>query len=174
MLTVNLSKNEKEIIFKEQENYLSNHMVNFLMANKPIRFTHNVALLKGHDRERSKEISYLNYNVMLNRGVQDISEVPVIENLLAQKVHFNELAELNMDFQKKRRAYDSFNQPIAEHKETNAYARSYANVVTLFGGVLHDTTKLFEYQIECAALIGSRKRLLNGMDMGLGSAKRSV
>lgn len=174
MLEINLSKEKNEIILGEQKDYLVNNYVNFLMNSASVHFEHNIALMKGHERERYKKLSTLNYNIMLNRGVQDLSEVKAIENLLAKNVTLNGFDELNKDFKKTRRAYDDFNTPIVEHKETNAYARSYARVVERFGGVLHDTTKLFDYQIEGAALIGSRKRLLNGMDMGLGSAKRSV
>lgn len=174
MLEINLSKEKNEIILGKQKDYLVNNYVNFLMNSASVHFEHSIALMKGHERDRYKKLSSLNYNIMLNRGVQDLSEVKAIENLLAKNVTLNGFDELNKDFKKTRRTYDDFNTPIAEHKETNAYARSYARVVERFGGVLHDTTKLFDYQIEGAALIGSRKRLLNGMDMGLGKTRTTI
>lgn|GEM_PF-2194663 len=63
---------------------------------------------------------------------------------------------------------------VNDFKQTREYKIAEERVLNLYGGRLKDGTKLFNYQIESAAIAIAKKRLILGLDMGLGKTRTTL
>ncbi|MGF7036073.1 SNF2 family DNA or RNA helicase/DNA-directed RNA polymerase subunit RPC12/RpoP [Paenibacillus mucilaginosus] len=86
----------------------------------------------------------------------------------------DEVQKAQSVLRRKRKNYALDMMPLSELKKTKRFADAMEKVKMKFGGTLADGTKLFDYQLECAAFIVAKKRLLNSMDMGLGKTRTTI
>jgi SNF2 family DNA or RNA helicase len=74
----------------------------------------------------------------------------------------------------KRKSYQWDVTSIEEAKNTSQYERALQLVQDQFGKPFKDGSSLFSYQIETAALMIAKRRLLLALDMGLGKTRTTL
>lgn len=172
-MTIKTSK-KRGIEFVEQETLNDELRQHQLLTSANLYRTHYMEMFKGNDRQREKKLSTLSWDLLLKTNPEQLSKHPVTMKLLDGGIQLKNFEEANNAYRTKKAKYDLYNMSLEEFKQTEKYKRAAELVKATYNKPLNDGTSFFDYQIECAAHIVGRRRLLNAMDMGLGSAKRSV
>ena len=112
------------------------------------------------------------WNIMLHHisnflYSSDLYENPIIETLIKWGVDIENIKEIQPVLNAKYKKFKKENQPIAEYMQTDDFNKAREQVKACYPK-FSDGSKLFPYQIDGAALIVGRRRLLNGMDTGTG------
>ncbi|MBP1932039.1 DEAD/DEAH box helicase [Ammoniphilus resinae] len=105
----------------------------------------------------------------------DISELEALEKLRIWGIPPEEgVNQAQHVLRSRQRQYQWHIMSIEEVKETPQYTRALQLVKDCFGGPLLDGSTLFPYQMEAAAVMIAKKRLLLALDMGLGKTRTSL
>lgn len=145
-----------------------------LLKTARYSFTHIMQMFKGNDRTRNVEKESLSWDILLHDNPDKLEEHKVFQKLNDSCIPINNFKVAEKVYKRKKAKYDIFSTTLQEFKETERFKKARQAVLDSHGHELNDGTFLYDYQVDCAALIVGRRRLLNAMDMGLGSAKRSV
>lgn len=112
---------------------------------------------------------------LLTKSSEDIQELRAVEVLkfwgMEPSVGLLQVQEV---LDQRRKQYDWNTMSISEVKLTPQYQRALELVKNQFSKPFRDGSSLFPYQLETAALMIAKKRLLLALDMGLGSVLCSV
>jgi hypothetical protein len=119
----------------------------------------------------------LSWHYVVTRSDVSVKNHPAVQQLENWGIEADpgELMRLQSVLHRKRKNYDLDMMPISELKTTKRFADALQKVKDQFGSVIFaDGTQLFDYQLECAAIILAKKRMLNALDMGLGKTRTSI
>lgn len=106
---------------------------------------------------------------LLTRETRDVQDLTAVDQLRLWGIDpSNGLTKVQQVLKSKRKRYRLDMTPIEDVKLTAAYERALEMVKSLFGKPLRDGRIIFPYQIETAAMMIAKKRLLLALDMGLG------
>ncbi|MFC5450670.1 SNF2-related protein [Paenibacillus aestuarii] len=109
------------------------------------------------------------WHYLLTRDQRNVKELPAVDNLRLWGIDPRDgLENIQHVLDSKRKRYKWDTTPLEEIKHTPAYKRALELVTTRFGKPMKDGRVLFPYQIETAAMMIAKKRLLLALDMGLG------
>lgn len=140
-----------------------------LHANRVESFEHDyVTYENGHENRKTKIVSELNWHSLITRGDTIFSKHPIHNTLNRWGIDLVNVETVQPLLEKKRRKYRTDGISLKEFMETAHYKSMLERVKLLYGGPLSNGSSLFQYQLEGAALIAARRRLLLGLDMGLG------
>lgn len=134
-------------------------------------------MVAGKETHRDKYQDILSWHHLLTTPErQHLRNIRAIEALKdygyeVDQESINKTQEMYDAMQKR---YDRDMLTIDEVKKTPQYARAVELVKARFGGTLKNGAKLFDYQIEGAALMIAKKQLLLAFDMGLGKTITSL
>lgn len=146
-----------------------------LHANGVESFKHNYLTYEnGNEKLNTKTISELNWHSLITRGNSVFSNHPIHNTLSRWGLGVSNVEFIESLLQKKREKFRMENRSLSEFKETQHYKETYEKVKSIYSVPLSNGDVLFEYQMEGAALIASRKRLLLGLDMGLGKTRTTL
>lgn len=126
---------------------------------------------------RTKEkITQLNWLYLLDKlqHLNMLAEHPLFARLEEWGVPVRNLQQIEPVIKAKFKQYQKENMKLEEFKQTPAFEEAKKKVLSAFGRPFVDGSTLFEYQIECAAYIVGRRRLLNALDVGLGKSKTTI
>lgn len=136
--------------------------------------TFNAVMFKGNDRSREIVKEALSWDMLLHDNPNKLEEHEVFEHLKNSNILVNNFKDAEAVFKRKKARHDIFSSSLEEFKETEVFQNARQQVVNVHGHELVDGTFLYDYQVDCAALIVGRRRLLNAMDMGLGKTRTTI
>ena len=120
-------------------------------------------------------INKLSWHYILTKeNIDNLKDLPAIDVLADYGIDIEGIEKIQPVYKAMKKRYDWDMMPIEDIKKTKEYKRAVKLVREKFGGTLNDGSKLFDYQIEGAALIIAKKRLLIAYDMGLGKTRTSI
>lgn len=167
-------KKNEGFTFQSTNNLNSNLIQLSLLNSVDLHVHYHTELLRGSTRDRNKSKSKLTYDLLHNKNVESIKEQESIKALQEYGIDIEGLDVAESIYQSRKKKYDFMGIPIADYIDSEHFNNAKEQVVTNFGGVLHDGSNLFNYQVECASLIVGRRRLLNALDMGLGKTRTTI
>lgn len=150
-------------------NYNSKEIL-FIPKNINEALLFNEAKTTGRLYERDFEF----HPLIVYKNIEDISNLPAIKHFKDWGIHFEKEQRIRDVYRARRKRYLNSMVRIEEVKKTKRYQEAFQLVEDQFGGIFQDGTRLFEYQKEVAALMITKKRLLNALDMGLGKTRTTI
>lgn len=146
-----------------------------LQANRVEEFTHEYTTFEnGHEKINSKVVSELNWHSLITRGNEPFSKHKIRNTLTRWGLEMGNLESVEPLLERKRNKYRRDEISLTDFKDTPHYKETYEAVKSQYSKPLANGDILFEYQLEGAALIASRRRLLLGLDMGLGKTRTTL
>ncbi|HCG4536145.1 TPA: DEAD/DEAH box helicase [Salmonella enterica subsp. enterica serovar Typhi str. AG3] len=174
-MKMNLSLKEKEGFKFESQSSLNDELHQQLLIEKAKLFlSFRLELFKGNQRNRTAYKSNISWDMLLHNNIEKLSESNPIKTLQEFGVDIKGLNEAEKRYQIKKKEYDFFGQTIEEYMETEHFQKAKRKVQEYYDKPLEDGSELFSYQVDCAALIVGRRRLLNAFDMGLGKTRTTL
>lgn len=145
-----------------------------ILSESKYIYKHYAEMFKGNDRTREVKKEALSWDMLLHNNPDKLEEHEVFEYFQNANIPVNNFKDAELVYKKKKARYDLFSSSLEEFKETDKFKEARQQVLNVHGHELLDGTFLFDYQVDCAALIVGRRRLLNAMDMGLGKTRTTI
>lgn len=146
-----------------------------LHAEGVLDFKHKYEVIdNGKPRTRTAIIDSLKWHSLIIGETNDFREHQTVKALEKWGLELGESAEVTRVLKSRRRKYSRDALPLHEFEKTSVFADSLKRVTSEYGNVLSDNTRFFDYQLEGAAHIAARKRLILGYDMGLGKTRTTL
>ncbi|MDQ0255581.1 SNF2 family DNA or RNA helicase [Evansella vedderi] len=135
------------------------------------------ALLKSEcfKTEKIHTENLLSWHYLVTASSDNVTDTKSYKQLRLWGLAPNDGVEVTQNvLNSKRKGYKWDMTPIHYLDGTPQYERALELVKGKFGGPLRDGSTLFPYQIETAAAMIAKGRLLNAFDMGLGKTRTSL
>lgn len=167
-------KKKDGFTFKGQENLNDALHQELLLDECKLNENFILTIFKGFSRNRNLVKSNLTLDLLHNNRSESLSSTPVISKLLSYGAEIEGLNEAENVYKKVKQKNDLMGGKIKDYINTDHFMKAKEKVQQFYDGVLNDGSSLFDYQVECASLIVGRRRLLNGLDMGLGKTRTTI
>lgn len=136
-------------------------------------YRHNV-VEKGREFLKDSYIDVFKWHNLITNTTSNLAEHPVLKYAERWGLQFNELAEAEHVLARKKAVYAKEAISLEEYKSTPDFQRALEQVKREFGSTFTDGTQMFDYQLDSAAYILGRKRILLSLDMGLGKTRTTL
>lgn len=167
-MKLTLDFTEKEAFFLPQKNVNEDLIQAEMLDYAGLIKRYNKSIFRGYDRSPYILKSQLSWDFMLHNNVNSAMDMELLKSLESYGLQFEGLENVEKKYQDIKKRHDKLTLTLDEFKNTIQYQNALDSITDLHGA------NLFPYQIECAAYIVSRKRLLNAMDMGLGKTRTTI
>lgn len=143
--------------------------------NKLSTSTHFYDILeKGHTKRKKKVVNSFNWHSLITRTDEPFKEHKVFPILNNWGLNVETPNFVLDTLESKKRKYGSEGISLIDYENKPAYKLAFQRIQNAYSGKLSDGRHVFEYQKAGAALIGSKKRLVLGFDMGLGKTMTTL
>lgn len=122
----------------------------------------------------NKDLSPLSWHNLIRKTVEPIKEHKILNDARTWGLGFTKLSEVESILKSQRTKYSREEVSIEEFKNTSAYQVALEQVKDMFGHTFLDGSKMYDYQMESAAIMRARKRILLSLDMGLGKTRTTL
>ncbi|MER2005827.1 MAG: DEAD/DEAH box helicase [Psychrobacillus sp.] len=138
-------------------------------------YNHRYQILeKGNENTKLTSVDAFNWHTLVTKSNSEISVHPILQYAERWGLEFGGLAEAEHTLASKRATYEKEAVSLEEYKETPKFQKALEQVKNCFGHTFSDGSKMFDYQLDSAAYILGRKRILLSLDMGLGKTRTTL
>lgn len=129
---------------------------------------------KGNEVAKGSYEDAFKWHTLIKVQETKITDHPVVQYSERWGLQFSNLEEAENILASKRKVYKKESTALDEFKNTSDYLSALEVVTSKYGQPFKDGTSMFSYQLESAALILAKKRILLSLDMGLGKTRTTL